>query len=181
MIDFEKAAMNSFENNFPALISGFFFHLSQNIWRKIQTEGLTFQYHTDREFVLKLKMLPSLAFVPEEDVPDCFTILMTDFPESALNVAKYFEETYIGKRLPDQSRRVTPFPSRIWNMYQRVLQQLARTTNSVLHVLTQQLVNSSKLYNVNSLYRKHLSQNGRLVRQGFTQKRRLSVMSALEP
>ena len=103
-----------------------FFHLSQNIYRKIQSEGLTSQYQTDREFVLKL---PSLAFVPEEDVPDCFAILMTDFPESALNVAKYFEETYIGKRLPDQSRRVPPFPTRIWNMYQRVLQQLARTTN----------------------------------------------------
>ena len=131
MIDFEKAAMNSFENNFPAVISGSFFHLSQNIYRKIQTEGLTSQYQTDREFVLKLKMLPSLAFVPEEHVPDCFTILMTDFPGSALNVAKYFEETYIGKRLPDQSRRVPQPPTRIWNMYQRVLQQLARTTNSV--------------------------------------------------
>ena len=164
--------------------------LSSRIYRKIQSEGLTTQYQTDREFVLKLKVLPSLAFVPEEDVPDCFTILMTDFPDSAFNVAKYFEETYIGKRLPDQSRRVPPFPTRIWNMYQRVLQQLARTTNSVegwhnaflvLHVLTQQLVNSSKLYNVNNLYRKHLSRNGRLVRQGFTQERRLSVMNALEP
>ena len=76
-------------------------------------------------------MQPSLAFVPEEDVPDCITILMTDFPESAIKFAKYFEETYIGKRLHDQSRRVPPFPTRIWYMYQWVLQQLARTTNPV--------------------------------------------------
>ena len=33
MIDFEKAAMNSFENNFPAVISGCFF-----IFHKIFTE-----------------------------------------------------------------------------------------------------------------------------------------------
>ena len=92
---------------------------SQNVFRKIQSEGLTAQYPEDIEFLLKLKMLPSLAFVPEQEVVVCFNILMADFPESALNVARYFEETYIGKRLSDQSRRVPQFPIRIWNMYKR--------------------------------------------------------------
>ena len=44
-------------------------------------------------------MLPSLAFVPEQDVMDCFNILMADFPESALGVRKgatYFVDNYIG-------------------------------------------------------------------------------------
>ena len=50
MVDFEKAAINSFENNFNVVISGCFFHLSQNIWRKIQSEGLTVQYQADGEF-----------------------------------------------------------------------------------------------------------------------------------
>ena len=120
--------MNSFKNNLLAVI----FHLSQNIYKNIQSQGLTSQYRTNREFVLRLKMLPSLAFVPE-DIPKCFTILnLADkFPESALNVTKYSEVTYIGKRFPDQSRRVPPFPIRTWNMYQRVHQQLAHTTNSV--------------------------------------------------
>ena len=63
-------------------------------------------------------MLPSLAFVPEQDV-DCYNILMAEFPESALNVAVYFEENYIGKRLPDNSGRIPPFPIRIWNIYKR--------------------------------------------------------------
>ena len=52
-------------------------------------------------------MLLSLAFVP--DVVDCYNILMTDFPECALNIAVYFEETYIVKILPDNSRRIPPF------------------------------------------------------------------------
>ena len=76
-------------------------------------------------------MLPSLAFVPEQDVVDCLNIIMQDFPASALNVATYFEDTYIGKRIPDQSRRVPQFPIRIWNMYERVQGELARTNNVV--------------------------------------------------
>ena len=39
-------------------------------------------------------MLPSLAFVPEHEVVDCFNLLMQDFPESTSNVAKYFEKKY---------------------------------------------------------------------------------------
>ena len=43
-----------------------------------------------------MRMLPSLAFVPKHDVIDCFMKLMADFPQSAMEVAEYFEETYIG-------------------------------------------------------------------------------------
>ena len=56
---------------------------------------------------------------------------MGDFPESAADIAEYFETNYIGKRLPDQSRRTPPFPIRIWNMYIRVISKLARTNNSI--------------------------------------------------
>ena len=34
----------------------------------------------DPESAVTMKMLPSLAFVPEHDVSDCFLILMADFP-----------------------------------------------------------------------------------------------------
>ena len=56
---------------------------------------------------------------------------MADFPQSAMEVAEYFEETYIGRRLPDQTRRLPPFPVIFWSMYTRVLNQTARTNNSV--------------------------------------------------
>ena len=114
-----------------AVISGCFFHLSQNIWRKIQSEGLTVQYQADGEFQIKLRMLMGLAFVPEQDVPNCFKSLMLESPEQAITVAKYFEETYIGKRFHDQCRRIPQFPIKIWSIYQRVKEQLTLTTNNV--------------------------------------------------
>ena len=56
---------------------------------------------------------------------------MADFPQSAMEVAEYFEETYIGRRLSDQTRRLPPFPVRFWSMYTRVLNQTVCTNNSV--------------------------------------------------
>ena len=78
-----------------------------------------------------MRMLPSLAFVPEHDLIDSFMILMADFPQSAMEVAEYFEETYIGRRLPNQTRRLRPFPVIFCSMYTRVLNQTARTNNFV--------------------------------------------------
>ena len=80
MVDFEKAAINALEENFVAIISWCFFHLPQSIFRKIQSEGLTTLYQTDTEFLLKLKMLPSLAFIPERGVVESYNILMAEFP-----------------------------------------------------------------------------------------------------
>ena len=76
-------------------------------------------------------MLASLAFVPENDVLSCFNILMQQFPEEAITLAKYFENTYIGRVLPNLSRRTPMFPIRIWNIYSRVNSRLARTNNNV--------------------------------------------------
>ena len=109
MVDFEKAPINALEENFLAVISGCFFHLSQSIYRQIQSRGLATLYLEDEEFAIKIKMLASLAFVPEYEVIDCFTILMGDFPESGKEIAEYFEVNYIGKRRVDQSRRIPPF------------------------------------------------------------------------
>ena len=131
MVDFEKAAINAFEEIFIAVVSGCFSHLSQNVYRKIQSEGLVTQYINDREFATWIKMLPSLAFVPENEVTDCFNLLMQNFPKSAINVATYFENSYIGKKLADQTRRRAIYPIRIWNMYGRMNLRLSRTNNSV--------------------------------------------------
>ena len=53
--------------------------LFQNIIRKIQSNGLTNQCIEDPEFAITMRMSPSLAFVPEHVVSDCFIILMADF------------------------------------------------------------------------------------------------------
>ena len=87
-----------------------FFHLSQNIYRRIQADGLSTAYQQNAALALKLKMLPCLAFVPEIDVIDCFSILMEEYPQSGMTVAKYFGDNYIGKQLPNASRRTPLFP-----------------------------------------------------------------------
>ena len=91
MVDFEKAAINALEENFISVITGCFFHLSQNIFRRVQEHGLAVRYQEDNDFAISIKML--IAFVPEIDVI-CFIIVMQQFPEGAIEIAKYFGKTY---------------------------------------------------------------------------------------
>ena len=58
LLDFEKAAINSFEEVWPdALVRCCFFHLTQNVWRKVQAAGMQADYNHDEE----LAMLPYLS------------------------------------------------------------------------------------------------------------------------
>ena len=91
MVDFEKAAINALENNFISVISACFFSSIEKYLPKNSGRRINYELPQDRDFSLKIKMLPSLAFVPEIDVIDCFNILMQYFPENAISVANYFE------------------------------------------------------------------------------------------
>ena len=57
MVDFEKATHNALEENFIAVIFGCFFHLTQNVFRQIQSNRLTARYLEDEEFSIQMKML----------------------------------------------------------------------------------------------------------------------------
>ena len=83
MADFEKAAINALESTFLSALTGCFFHLTQNIHRKIQSAGLTNLYIENADFALQMKMLPSLAFVPESQVTQYFELLKEELPTSA--------------------------------------------------------------------------------------------------
>ena len=109
MVDFEKATHNALEEIFIAVISGCFFHLAQNVFRQIQWNGLTARYLEDEEFSIQMKMLPSLAFLPEHDVIDSFTLLMADFPESAKGIAEYFETTISAENSLTKAEGYLPF------------------------------------------------------------------------
>ena len=64
-LDFELDSINSASATFPNMdISGCFFHLCSNIWKKIQSLGLQVHYNNDQEFALRLRMIPALAFIP---------------------------------------------------------------------------------------------------------------------
>ena len=52
------------------------FHLSQSVFRKLQSLGLQSEYHNDPEFALTMRMKPALAFVPPELVSWSFQLVM---------------------------------------------------------------------------------------------------------
>ena len=131
MIDFELAVINSLERVFlDSEIKGCFFHLSQNIYRKIQENGLQQRYQEDSDFTLKLRMIPALAVVPIDEVVGAFEELSKILPPESRTVADYFEDSYIGR--PKRSGRRKPaYAIEMWNMHRRSEDELPKTNNSV--------------------------------------------------
>ena len=85
-----------------------FIHFSQSIFRKIQSLRLAKQYMEDPEFAMYMRLLPILAFVTENIVLcDCFTLLIGEFHQAAIEVANYFKQISFVKKLPDQTRRLS--------------------------------------------------------------------------
>lgn len=133
-LDFEQAAIIAFQEQFPdATIHGCFFHLSQNIWRHIQQAGLQIRYGSDPEFANKTRSLAALSFLPPDDVIRGFEELTNDetFPEELDPVVAYFESNYIGSIGRGGRRRRPTFRVSMWSQFQRVKDDLPRTTNSL--------------------------------------------------
>ena len=109
-IDFEQAAINAFRATFPVTaIDGCFFHFSQNIYRKVQSEGLQHQYIADETFSNNVKMLAAIAFVPLNDVINAFETVVGQMPEQLDPIIDYFEKNYIGV-MHRRGRRRPRFP-----------------------------------------------------------------------
>ena len=61
LVDFEKGAMSAFSGAYPdATVTGCYFHLCQNVIRKVNEIRLKTEYETNDE----IRCLPALAFVP---------------------------------------------------------------------------------------------------------------------
>lgn len=137
LFDFELAAMNSARNIFPGIdVKGCFFHLSQNIWKRIQETGLTVLYETDDEFATLMRMIAALSFVPEADVPNAFydveNAIRNNYNDMRIdNVLDYFEDNYIGRQRRGRPRAVPMFSVSTWNMHQRTQDDLPRTNNHI--------------------------------------------------
>ena len=81
--DFERAVIAAVETEFPGIeVSGCHFHLAQNVWRKVQSEGLAQDYKNDNEFAKFIRMLPALAFMPAQDVAHIFEDLFNPDSET---------------------------------------------------------------------------------------------------
>ena len=58
------------------------FHLTQNVWRKVQSEGLQSDYNQDAELVICIRLLPALAFAAPHEVPHLFSDVVRQHPMS---------------------------------------------------------------------------------------------------
>jgi hypothetical protein len=131
MMDFEKAAINAVQDVYPdAKIQGCLYHLSQNIYRKVQSLGLQERYQTDAEFSLLMRMIPALAFVPIDEVINVFEELQEAMSPEGIPVLDYFEDSYIGRKRR-RNRAVPLYAHEIWNVNGRVNGNLPRTNNNV--------------------------------------------------
>lgn len=73
MSDFEIAVINANKHEFPLSKSkGCLFHLCQSAWRKLQSLSLSIEYGNNENFSIKIRQMLSLAFLPEEEIPDVF-------------------------------------------------------------------------------------------------------------
>lgn len=131
-LDFEKAAMNAFKEEFPnAEIHGCHFHFGQSVWRHVQKYGLQTVYANDDDFAQNIKMLTALAFVPIDRVVDAFDQLMeTDFYSensssqhrgAIQQLATYFQNTYVYHVLRSGNHEEPLHPPRVWNVFDATL------------------------------------------------------------
>ena len=76
-------------------------------------------------------MFNALAFLPENDVVSAFEELC-EYEEVPIEFISYFEITFIGAKRGRRRTRDEPMFSRsLWNVRERVLNDLPRTNNSV--------------------------------------------------
>jgi len=113
------------------IIHGCFYHLTQNIYRKIQSAGLQERYQNDDDLSLSLRMLPALAFVPTIKVIHAFETLQDSMSEELAAVTDYFEDNYIGPLRRQRQRASPTFAINFWNVHDRVENELPRTNNAV--------------------------------------------------
>lgn len=143
MLDFERAAFNAVRGQWPnSQINFCFFHLNQNIWKKIQVLGLSPFYGEDVENATNLKMISALAFIPPEEVVNSWIellqILQPWIQQQTLDVQQkiddlliYFETNYIGQNIAGVRREPRVAAIELWNVRMRTLEHYGRTDNEV--------------------------------------------------
>ena len=136
LVDLEGAAINPFhliDENIN--MKGCLYHLSSNIWKKIQHFGFQQMYNEDQEFTLHNVMLCAVAFMPPDNVIAGFeelSDLIRDTYQGEMDdLLDYFEETYFGWYRRNAERRPPLFVLNLRNIFHRTFDELPRTNNHV--------------------------------------------------
>ncbi|CAF1433378.1 unnamed protein product [Rotaria sp. Silwood1] len=131
--DYESGTIKAIKDFFPnAIHRGCLFHFGQCVWRHIQDNGLSKKYQDDENFRLNVRKLLSLPFVPVVDVVEAFNLVADNFDDDGDTLLEYFEKTWIGEKKKRGAGRKKPkFNYELWNVYERVINNLPRSNNSV--------------------------------------------------
>lgn len=132
--DFELAIINSIEEVFPdCKAQGCFFHLCQSLWRQVQTTGLVETYNSYASFRASFKLIQALPFLPLDEVINGLKIVKSSSTKKFKPIVSYFEKNYVGKlKANTRGIRDKPrFSMNLWNVYDRVKNDLPRTNNAV--------------------------------------------------
>ena len=129
---FVRAYLERYSNIFIP-IQVLFFYYNVLCVLEVQTGGMQKLYSSDASFYRTFRYLKALAFVPPVDVFAAFEWVKTEAPESFTPMIEYFETFYIGKINPrNENQRVVPmFPIKLWSVYDRVINGMPRTNNSL--------------------------------------------------
>ena len=73
MIDFEQSMMDALDQVYPVVPQkGYLFHMSKNVYKRVQDEGMSQLYMNDEEFCTNIRMISALSFVPIADTIQVF-------------------------------------------------------------------------------------------------------------
>ena len=94
-ISFEMAAINACRSDFPlSLLRCCFFHMCQNVFKKVHTNNPSNLYNNDVVFRTNIQMISDLAFVPVYNMVMVFTLLRNHCGIREQSILQYFETTY---------------------------------------------------------------------------------------
>lgn len=102
ILDFEKAAILSLRLHFESVkAEGCLFHFRQILYRKIQKEGLTIKYNTNKAFNIEIKCLIALYYIHPRNVNMYFTDILNILSEDARKIAECFVQNF-GVNVPTE-------------------------------------------------------------------------------
>lgn len=134
ILDFEHASFNALKITFPeSILSGCLFHLSQIVWRRVQSQGFCSLYKESYNFKLDLKMILALSFVPTMNVLNEAKKLRSYFLNErkcsqSISILEWFYKQYITSvEYSTNSNKNISF----WNVYSRTISGIPRTSNSL--------------------------------------------------
>lgn len=130
--DFELGLQNALTSTWPnAEIRGCFFHLSQSIWRKAQSLGLSHAYINNERTRNEVKILAALAFLPPDEVGRVFDDLFESASDEVEELYQYYQMNYVGRKPNRGPRRQPRFKIDMWNVRARTTAGIPRTNNKL--------------------------------------------------